>query len=285
MITKERNLIERQGLNKFTTLVLVVLHIGAIAALFMFTWQRFAAAVALYYVATGLGISMGYHRLHTHRSYKVPTWLEYFFAICGTLTLEGGPIFWVAIHRVHHQNSDQPGDPHSPRDGAFWSHMGWILFGQTNHNNTKLMAKYTPDLAKHRFYVWLNNYHWVPVIVLTGILYAIGGWPLVLWANFVRIVFGLHATWLVNSATHMFGKRRFATRDDSRNTWWVALISFGEGWHNNHHAHPTSARHGLAWYEFDPSWLLIKVLKRFGLAKAVHVASVDSRLAADQRAA
>jgi fatty-acid desaturase len=284
-MTKERNLIERQGLNKFTTLVLVLLHIGAVAALFMFTWQRFAAAVALYYVATGLGISMGYHRLHTHRSYKVPVWLEYFFALCGTLTLEGGPIFWVAVHRVHHQHSDQPGDPHSPRDGAFWSHMGWILFGEANHNNTKLMAKYTPDLAKHRFYVWLNNYHWMPVIVLTGILYAIGGIPLVLWANFVRIVFGLHATWLVNSATHMFGKRRFATRDDSRNTWWVALISFGEGWHNNHHAHPTSARHGLAWYEFDPSWLLIKALKRMGLAKAVHVASVDSGLAADQRAA
>jgi stearoyl-CoA desaturase (delta-9 desaturase) len=227
---------------------------------------------------------MGYHRLHTHRSYKVPLWLEYFFALCGTLTLEGGPIFWVAVHRIHHQNSDQPGDPHSPRDGAFWSHIGWILFGETNHNNTKMMAKYTPDLARHRFYIWLNNYHWVPVMVLTGLLYAIGGLPMVLWGNFVRIVFGLHATWAVNSATHMWGARRFATRDDSRNTWWVALISFGEGWHNNHHAHPTSARHGLAWYEFDPSWLLIRALKYFGLAKAVHVATVNSRLA-DQKAA
>ena len=107
---------------------------------------------------------------------------------------------------------------------------------------------------------------------------AIGGLPLVLWGNFLRIVFGLHATWAVNSATHMWGARRFATRDDSRNTWWVALISFGEGWHNNHHAHPTSARHGLAWYEFDPSWLLIKVLTKLGLAKSVHVASVNSRL-------
>jgi stearoyl-CoA desaturase (delta-9 desaturase) len=100
----------------------------------------------------------------------------------------------------------------------------------------------------------------------------------VLWANFARIVFGLHATWAVNSATHIWGKRRFDIRDDSRNTWWVAIISFGEGWHNNHHAHPTSARHGLAWYEFDPSWLLIKVLKRLGLAKAIHVASVDTNL-------
>ena len=284
MPTNPKYFAKRQGLNGFTTFILILLHIGAVAALFMFTWQRFAVAVALYYVATGLGISMGYHRLHTHRSYKVPLWIEYFFALCGTLTLEGGPIFWVAVHRIHHQNSDQPGDPHSPRDGAFWSHMGWILFGETNHNNTRMMAKYTPDLARHGFYLWLNNYHWIPVVALTGLLYAFGGLPMVLWGNFVRIVFGLHATWLVNSATHIWGARRFATRDDSRNTWWVALISFGEGWHNNHHAHPTSARHGLAWYEFDPSWLLIKALRYFGLAKAVHVATVNSRLT-DQRAA
>jgi stearoyl-CoA desaturase (delta-9 desaturase) len=268
----------RRGLNTFTTLVIVFLHIGAIAAFFCFSWTRLAAALVLYYMATGLGISMGYHRLHTHRSYKVPRWMEYFFAVCGALTLEGGPIFWVATHRLHHQFSDQPGDPHSPRDGAFWSHVGWILFGETNHNNTRVMSKYAPDLAKDRFYVWLNNYHWLPIVILTGILYAIGGLPLVLWGNFLRIVFGLHATWAVNSATHMWGARRFATRDDSRNTWWVALISFGEGWHNNHHAHPTSARHGLAWYEFDPSWLLIKVLTKLGLAKSVHVASVNSRL-------
>ena len=268
----------RQGLNVFTSMILVVLHVGAIAAFFCFSWQRFAVAVVLYYIATGLGISMGYHRLHTHRSYKVPLWLDYFFAVCGTLTLEGGPIFWVATHRIHHQNSDGPGDPHSPRDGAFWSHVGWILFGETNHNNTRLMSRYAPDLAKFRFHVWLNNYHWTPILVLTAILYIAGGLPMVLWGNCLRIVFGLHATWLVNSATHMWGARRFATRDDSRNNWWVALISFGEGWHNNHHAHPTSARHGLAWYEFDPSWLLIKVLKVTGIAKSIHVASVHSRL-------
>ena len=272
------NCSNRLGLNWFTTIVLVVLHIGAVAALFCFSWQRLAVAILMYYIATGLGISMGYHRLHTHRSYRVPLWLEYFFAICGTLTLEGGPIFWVAVHRIHHQNSDQPGDPHSPRDGAFWAHVGWILFGETNHNNTRMMSKYAPDLAKHRFYIWLNNYHWVPIVALSAGLYAIGGLPMVLWANCLRIVFGLHATWLVNSATHMWGARRFATRDDSRNNWWVALISFGEGWHNNHHAHPTSARHGLAWYEFDPSWLLVKALRMLGIARAVKVASVDSAL-------
>jgi stearoyl-CoA desaturase (delta-9 desaturase) len=262
-----------------TTLVMVFLHIGALAALFTFSWQVFAASVFLYWVATGLGISMGYHRLHTHRSYKVPLGLEYFFAVCGALTLEGGPISWVATHRNHHQKSDQPGDPHSPRDGGWWSHAGWIITGETKHNNTRMMAKYAPDLAKYPFYVWLNNYHWVPTTVLAVLLLAIGGLPLVLWGVFFRVVFGLHATWLVNSATHMWGARRFATRDDSRNNWWVALITFGEGWHNNHHAHPTSARHGLAWYEFDPSWLLLKILKAAGIAKSIQVATVTSTLA------
>ena len=138
------------------------------------------------------------------------------------------------------------------------------------------MSKYAPDLAKHRFYVWLNNYHWVPMVVLGLLLFAIGGLPMMLWGICLRVVVGLHATWLVNSATHMWGSRRFNTRDDSRNNWWVALLTFGEGWHNNHHAHPTSARHGLAWYEFDHSWIPIKLLKVLGIAKAVRVATVTS---------
>jgi stearoyl-CoA desaturase (delta-9 desaturase) len=230
-------------------------------------------------MSTGLGISLGYHRLHTHRSYKVPRFLEYFFAVCGAMTLEGGPIFWVATHRIHHQKADMPGDPHSPRDGAWWAHVGWILYGESNHNNTQKMAKYAPDLAKDRFYVWLNDYHWAPLALLSVILLAIGGLPLFLWGVCFRVVFGMHATWLINSATHMWGKRRFDTRDDSRNNWWVAMFTFGEGWHNNHHAHPTSARHGLTWYEFDPSWLTLKVLRFFGIAKAVRVAKVTSVLA------
>ena len=275
---------DRQKINWMVTIILALLHIGAIAALFMFSWKALACALLLLWVATGLGISMGYHRLHTHRSYKVPLALEYFFALCGTLTLEGGPVFWVATHRIHHQRSDQPGDPHSPRDGAWWSHMGWILLGEAKHNNTRLMAKYAPDLAKHRFYVWLNDYHWVPSVILGIVLLAVGGLPMFLWGGCLRIVVGLHATWAVNSATHMWGSRRFATRDDSRNTWWVALVTFGEGWHNNHHAHPTSARHGLAWYEFDPSWIQIWLLRLVGIARAVRVARLTSPLA-DREAA
>jgi fatty-acid desaturase len=271
--------ISRQRMNWPTIIVLLLLHLGAVAALFLFNWSAFAAAVFLYWMATGLGISMGYHRLHTHRSYKVPRALEYFFAFCGVLTLEGGPIFWVATHRIHHQLSDRPGDPHSPRDGAWWAHIGWILLGESKHNNTRQMAKYAPDLARDPFYVWLNNWHWLPMLALAALLFAIGGLPIVLWGICVRVVVGLHATWLVNSATHMWGTRRFATRDDSRNNWWVALITFGEGWHNNHHAHPTSARHGLAWYEFDPSWLQIRLLRLVGVARSVQVAKVESALA------
>jgi len=283
-VTDVISLRDRNKLNWITTTVLVLLHLGALGALFVPNWRAVGVAFALYWVCTGWGISLGYHRLHTHRSYKVPLWLEYFFAVCGALTLEGGPIFWVATHRIHHQKSDQPGDPHSPRDGAWWAHVGWILVGESKHNNTRLNAKYAPDLARHRFYIWLNNYHWVPLVVLGLALLAFGGLPMMLWGVCVRVVFGLHATWLVNSATHMWGGRRFATRDDSRNNWWVALITFGEGWHNNHHAHPTSARHGLAWYEFDSSWLTLKLLRALGVARSVQVARVNSRMAEQEAA-
>ena len=283
-IRQPQTVFDHEGLNWTTAIVMGLFHVGAIAALFFFTWKALFVAGFLYWMTICLGISMGYHRLHTHRSYKVPRALEYFFAICGALTLEGGPIFWVATHRIHHQKSDKEGDPHSPNDGGWWAHAGWILFGEAKHNNTALMSRYAPDLAKDRFYVWLNDYHWVPVLALAAILYAVGGWPFLLWGTCVRITVGLHATWLVNSATHMWGKRRFATRDDSRNTWWVAMLTFGEGWHNNHHAHPTSARHGLAWYEFDPSWIQINILKFLGIAKGIKVAKIETEIP-DQKAA
>jgi fatty-acid desaturase len=254
-------------------------HAGAIAALFFFSWRALAVGLLLLWMCTSLGISMGYHRLHTHRSYQIPKALEYFFAICGALTLEGGPIFWVATHRIHHQKSDQPGDPHSPRDGGWWAHVGWLLVGESKHADTPMMSKYAPDLAKDRFYVWLNDYHWVPMVVLAVLLYALGGLPFVLWGIFLRVVVGLHITWLINSGTHMWGSRRFATRDDSRNNWWIALMSSGEGWHNNHHAHPTSARHGLVWYEFDLSWIQISILKFFGIAKSIKTAKPSDRMA------
>jgi stearoyl-CoA desaturase (Delta-9 desaturase) len=268
-----------QKINWTNSIAFGLFHIGAVAALFMFSWHALAVALFLFWMCTGLGISMGYHRLHTHRSYQVPLALEYFFAVCGTLTLEGGPIFWVSTHRIHHQKSDLPGDPHSPRDGGWWAHMGWLLVGDSKHGNSPLMSKYAPDLTKDRFYVWLDRYHWVPMIVLGIALFALGGISFVLWGVCLRVVVGLHTTWLVNSATHMWGSRRFDTRDDSRNNWLIALMTSGEGWHNNHHAHPTSARHGLTWYEFDLSWIQIKILMFFGIAKSVRVAKVNTALA------
>jgi fatty-acid desaturase len=261
-------------LNVLTCVVLVWFHIQAVAAFFTFTWTNLIAAVVLYWIAGGWGISMGYHRLHTHRGFKTYKLLEYFLAICGTLTLEGGPIFWVATHRLHHQYSDETEDPHTPRVSGFWAHMGWILFGDAHHNDTARMARYAPDLGKDPFYRWLTTYHWVPLTALGFVLLAIGGWAMVNWAIFLRVVVGLHATWLVNSATHLWGRRRFVTKDDSRNSWWVALLTFGEGWHNNHHAHPTSARHGLAWYEFDPTWIVLKVLRTVGVVWDIRVAKI-----------
>ena len=259
----------------FTCIILVWFHVQAAAAFLSFSWTNVSVALALYWVAVGLGISMGYHRLHTHRGYKTFKWFEYFLAICGTLTLEGGPIFWVATHRLHHQYSDEPEDPHTPRVNGFWAHMGWIIFGEAHHNDTERMGRYAPDLGRDRFYRWLTTYHWVPLTTLGFVLLAIGGWGLVNWAIFLRVVVGLHATWLVNSATHMWGRRRFATKDESRNTWWVALLTFGEGWHNNHHAHPTSSRHGLAWYELDVTWLALKLLRALGLVWNVRIAKVS----------
>lgn len=267
-----------QGVSLLTSSVLIVFHLLAIAALFMFSWRNLIVALILHWVAVGLGISMGYHRLHTHRGFKTYKWFDYFLAVCGTLTLEGGPIFWVATHRLHHQYSDRPEDPHTPRVSGFWAHLGWIIFGEAQHADTARLARYAPDLSKDPFYRWLSSYHWVPLTVLGFGLLAWGGWGLVSWAIFLRVVVGLHATWMINSATHMFGRRRFDTDDDSRNVWWVALLTFGEGWHNNHHAHPVSARHGLAWYEFDWTWVSLKLLAAVGLVWDLKVAKAKASL-------
>lgn len=275
MLTNEIEFGDRRRVNWVTLIVMVSFHILAIVALFYATWSAVVVACVLHWMCACWGITMGYHRLHTHRSYKVPKLIEYFFAICGVLTLQGGPIFWTAIHRVHHQNSDNEGDPHTPRDGRWWSHMLWILFGEPLHSNTQVMGKYAPDLMKDPFYRYLNDWHWLPLVILGLCLLAVGGLPWLLWGIFLRVVVGLHFTWLVNSATHLWGSRRFETPDDSRNSWWVALLAFGEGWHNNHHAHPTSARHGLGKYEFDVSWIQIKLLERLGLAWDVKVPTSD----------
>jgi fatty-acid desaturase len=274
-----------EGVNWVTMSFMILFHAGAMAALFLFSWQRFAVAAGLYVLAINVGIGMCYHRLLTHRGYQVPKWIEYAMTVCATLSLEGGPIFWVSTHRVHHQLSDKEGDPHTPHEGGWWAHAGWILFGKSMHAQIEALSRYTPDLLKDKFHVWMSKWHWLP-ITLSGVVLFAGGWifggfvngvAMVLWGVLLRVTIGLHATWLVNSATHMWGSRRFATKDDSRNSWWVALLTGGEGWHNNHHAHPVSARHGLKWWEIDPNFWGIWILKKLGLARRVQVAQYDPK--------
>src|SRR5215469_3372733 len=278
---------QEDRVNWITAIFMGLFHVGAIAALFFFSWKNLAVAAVTYLFAINVGIGMAYHRLLTHRGYKTPRWVEYFLTTCGTMALEGGPIFWVATHRVHHQNSDQEGDPHTPHDGTWWAHAGWILSGRALHSETALLGRYAPDLTKDPVHVWLSKFHWLP-LTISGFLQMalgaalaspghrlVGAIGMVLWGTFLRVTLGLHATWLVNSATHLWGKRRFQTRDDSRNNFWVAMLTGGEGWHNNHHAHPVSARHGLTWYEFDINFWGIWILAKLGLAKKIQVAKFD----------
>jgi stearoyl-CoA desaturase (delta-9 desaturase) len=231
---------------------------------------------------------MGFHRLLTHRGYKVPKPIEYFLTFCGTLAMEGGPIYWVVTHRIHHAYTEAPGDPHTPRDGAWWAHIGWMLKGTAQQYSEETQMRYAPDLLKDPVHVWINRLWWLPLVISGVLLFMVGGWPFLMWGVFFRVTFNLHATWLVNSATHMWGTRRFETTDDSTNSWWVALLTFGEGWHNNHHAHPTAARHGLAWYEIDVNWWGIRTLQLLGLAKGVKLINLSqpaTRDSADSEAA
>jgi sn-1 stearoyl-lipid 9-desaturase len=254
-----------------TIVAMVIFHAGALAALFTFSWTALVVSLVILWVAGSLGIGMGYHRLLTHRGYKTPKWVEYFLTVCGTLTLEGGPIQWVTTHRIHHAHTERPEDPHSPRDGTWWAHIGWIFRGTAQNHDRETVARYSPDLLKSRFHVWISRWYFLPLVALGLALLLGGGWTVFLWCIFLRTVVGLHATWLVNSATHMWGTRRFETTDDSTNNLLIALLTFGEGWHNNHHAHPRAARHGLAWYEMDVNWWGIRTLQLLGLAKSVKL--------------
>jgi len=278
MDTNASPFIRRDGINWISLTVFTLFHVGAIVPLFFFTWPAFSIALVLYWLSLSLGIGVGYHRLLAHRSFETPKWIEYFLATCGTLALEGGPVFWVATHRIHHQFTDKDGDPHTPRDGKWWSHIGWMLVGDATHRNIDQCSHYAPDIRKDRFLLWLSKYHYVPLALLSILLLALGGLPFLLWGVFFRVTVGLHATWMVNSLTHFWGRRRFATRDASRNNWLLAMLSFGEGWHNNHHANPTSARHGLAWYEIDINWWEIRMLQIIGLARSVRRASLEFKL-------
>jgi len=271
MTAKTINL-NKQGLVRWnTTIFMIIFHIASIAALFMLSWKVVPVAIVLWWISGSLGIGIGFHRLLTHRGFKVPKPVEYLLTFCGLLALEGGAINWVVTHRIHHANTDEPGDPHTPRDGGWWAHMGWILRGTAQQHDEDVMQRYAPDLMKDPIHRFMNRFYFVPLIVCGLGLFAIGGLPFVFVGVFLRVTIGLHMTWLVNSATHMWGSRRFDTRDDSTNSAWVALVTFGEGWHNNHHAHPRSARHGLTWYEIDVNWYGIRLLEILKLARDIRL--------------
>jgi len=247
-----------------------VLHVWALAALFYFSWTGLLIVLVGNWIGGSLGIGVTYHRLLTHRAYRVPKAVEYLGTICGMLASEGGAITWVAMHRLHHLQSDRPGkDLHTPKDGFWWSHLGWILC-DLETGRRELEKKYAPELVADPVQRVLNRLHVFPNIFMGLICFAWGGWPLVFWGIGMRTVVTLHITWLVNSAAHTWGYRTYDTPEGSTNCWWVGLLAWGEGWHNNHHAFPRSARHGLEWWEFDANWVAIQVLMALGWASDVQ---------------
>lgn len=257
--------------NVWVIVWIVAMHVGVLAAPFTFTWPAFFLFVFLSWLTGGIGITLCYHRLLTHGSFKVPKPLEYILSFFGVLASEGGPINWVARHRVHHLYPDTDKDPHTPRQGFWWSHMFWLFRHKPIFDDYELYSPYAPDLARDPFQRFLNSTHGLYQILLGIGLYFWGGLPFLIWGLFVRTVFVYHVTWLVNSATHKWGYQSWKVNDDSRNLWWVALLSFGEGWHNNHHAFQRSARHGLKFWEFDQTYLTIKFLALLKLARDIHI--------------
>ena len=265
----------RQSINWKNLAIVITFHFLAIPALFMFSWKNVAVMLVGNWIVGSLGVGLGYHRLLTHRSFKAPKWLEYTLTTFGAMAIQDDAPKWVATHRIHHQFVETDKDPHSTKPGFFWAHMGWILKGTAQDHDEATLKRYVPDLLKDKFHVLLAKYYYIPLVLSGFVLFAIGGWELVLWGVFVRVVVGWHTTWFVNSLTHFVGKRPFETNDDSTNNWFFALLTFGEGWHNNHHAFPTSARHGLKWYQFDMNWLTIRLFKRLGWAKQIRVFDVE----------
>ena len=250
---------------------IAVIHAGALLGFFTFTWGAFWAFFWLQWITGLLGITLCFHRLLAHRSFQVPKWLEYVLTLFGTLAIQGGPIKWVATHRVHHAFSDRPQDPHSPTRGFWWAHVLWLFaYDEVLDHPTKFW-RYAPELARDPVHRFLEKAQ-VPLTVLLGIaLYAFGGLPVLVWGIFVRAVFVYHCTWLVNSAAHLWGYKTFETNEGSTNNWWVALLSYGEGWHNNHHAYLHSAAHGLRWWELDTTYMTIRALSWLKLATRVRL--------------
>lgn len=280
-----------------TLLFIVVPFIGLLAAIYTlwgvgFSWLHLCLLLGGY-VLTGLGVTVGYHRLFTHKSFETGRILTAIWGILGSMAAEGPLLTWVANHRRHHQHSDRERDPHSPHThgtsllsrvkGAIHAHMGWFFDAEPADN-----ARYVADLRADRLVLTISRLFplWVAlgILIPAGIAWAVtgtwtGAFLGLLWGGLARLLLVHHVTWSINSACHLWGTRDFRSHDHSRNNVIFGILAFGEGWHNNHHAFPTSARHGLRWWEFDASYLVIRGLEAVGLAKNLRIPTPD-RMAA-----
>jgi len=248
-----------------------------------FSWSGLAIMAVLTWISGGLGITLCFHRLLTHRAFRTPRWFEYLLTVCGCLAWQGGPVQWVGVHRLHHKHADSHHDPHSPDHGFTWSHITWTLHRKIEGISGPDAAR---DLMRDRGLRLINRLYLLPQLVLIAVLFGVGwlvagpwlGVSWVVWGVALRTVLVYHATWFVNSASHTWGYQNYdTTGEKSTNLWWVALLSFGEGWHNNHHAHPRSAAHGLRWFELDPTWWTIRLLACIGLARDIKLPEPHER--------
>lgn len=256
--------------DKPTTGWLIFIHAGCLLAPFTFTWSAFWVCLFIYVLTGGLGIALCYHRLLAHRSFTTPKPVEYFLTILGCVAAQRSPIYWVARHRQHHAASDTAEDPHTPQHGFIWSHMIWPMMDMRVEDENEFYGKLCPDLANDAGHRWIQKTHEIwPLLAALG-LFLVGGLPWLVWGFFVRTAIVYHVTWLVNSLGHLWGYQNYNSRDDSRNNPLVALLAFGDGWHNNHHAYPGLAQHGHRWWEVDPAFLVIRLMERFGLAAKVR---------------
>lgn len=251
-------------------LAVVILPLLATVLAIVLLWQRGVQVsdlvlLAVMYSLVALGVTVGFHRMLTHRSFRANAVVKFVLLVLGSMSLEGPALDWAAIHIKHHAHSDREGDPHSPLEGFFHAHIGWMLGDGTIDPNV-----YCRNLVNDRMVVFVSRTFLLWVVLSLVIPFAIGGWTGLLWGGLVRIFLTHHVTWSVNSVCHTFGKREFETNDRSHNEWMVGLLGFGEGWHNNHHAFPRSAFHGLHWWQFDLSGYVIWLLERLGLAKEVY---------------
>lgn len=260
----------------------VALH-AACAAVWWVGWSGIALWVALgSYAVRAFAISAFFHRGLAHRAFRTGRIVQFVFAFLGTAATQRGPLWWVAHHRNHHAHADDRGDPHDSTRGFWWSHMGWFLCRAAFDTRIERV----PDLARFPELRWLNRYDLVPPVFCAVAMFALGealrsvypqtnGWQMLVWGYVVATVVLMHATFLVNSVGHRHGRRPWETRDRSRNSWWLAAITMGEGWHNNHHRHSASARLGLRWWELDPAYAVLRAMAWVGLVRDLKTVSGD----------